>query len=1098
MPEGIGLIVATALTPEDYFVIKGETDMSVNPPPTSYTLGLDIGMASVGWCVLGEDRIIALGARTFDKAEEPDGGSLNATRREKRLMRRRIRRRGHRLLRARRLFRREGLLATSQIEELNHTPTLGSSPWQLRFEGLDRKLSPAEWAIALYHLIKYRGFHSNRKSEMKDDEEAGAMLAGTSGNHTLLDAGGYRTPAELVGNHEKFSSNYRNKAGSYAHTFARADLAFEIDQLFEAQRRFDNPHSTQTFEADVKGLFWGQRPTLTGEAMLKLIGRCTFELDQYRAPKRCYSSERFVWLSKINNLYIIEDGGRRPLNPDERLLLVDLPFSGKTEKITYKFVRDYLCKHSDFSVEARFAGLSYRPDLSGKDPEEALIFSASGWHTIRRAYEKVGLEAEWQQLKEQPARLDSLGYGLTILKTDQEISEHLFENGFSEAEATVVLPLTFKDFINLSLVAIAKLLPGLEAGQRFDEAATGIYGSHSAPLNASRTKLLPSIDREVIRNPVVFRALNQARKVVNALVREFGSPGRVHIEMARDLTRPFDERKKIEKEQHRFRDEKKADIERFDQEFGFAPHAKSQDLLKWRLYREQDGKCPYSLKPLALDGNLTSIFDPSRTQIDHVLPYSRSYDDGVNNKVLVLSTENQNKGNRTPYEYLDGASDSPKWRLFEAWIKANKKLREAKRQRLLRVHFDARASSDFMERNLNDTRYISRFFKNLVEQNLELASTSTAQRCVVVNGQLTAFLRARWGLIKAREGGDLHHALDAAVVAACGHDLVKRLSNYARRGELERVKSGFMDPATGEVVDITLLRQLEDRFPEPFPHFREQLIDRLSVTPSVGKPILVSRAPKRRGSGAAHKETIRSSKRMEADGVSTIKAPLTTLKLADLEKLAGREDPRNHALYEAIRDRLKTFGDGLKAFGPSQPPFRKPSKNGEGPLVRSVRLEETQKSGVLVRGGIADNDTMLRIDVFRKSGKHYLVPVYVADEVKGSLPNLAVVAGKNEKDWVLIEESFDFIFSLYPNDFIRIQLKGKENIEGYYGGFDRSTGAIHVWAHDRNQFIGTKGLIRSIGIKTALSVEKFHVDVLGRLFPALQESRRDVAQHRNS
>ena len=56
-----------------------------------YTLGLDIGMASVGWCLLTEDDILAMGVRAFDKAEAPDGAALNATRREKRLMRRRLR-----------------------------------------------------------------------------------------------------------------------------------------------------------------------------------------------------------------------------------------------------------------------------------------------------------------------------------------------------------------------------------------------------------------------------------------------------------------------------------------------------------------------------------------------------------------------------------------------------------------------------------------------------------------------------------------------------------------------------------------------------------------------------------------------------------------------------------------------------------------------------------------------------------------------------------------------------------------------------------------------------------------------------------------------
>ena len=63
----------------------------------SYTLGLDIGNASVGAALLGEDKILGLHVRTFDRAETAkDGVSLNLIRRESRLTRRRIHRRSHR------------------------------------------------------------------------------------------------------------------------------------------------------------------------------------------------------------------------------------------------------------------------------------------------------------------------------------------------------------------------------------------------------------------------------------------------------------------------------------------------------------------------------------------------------------------------------------------------------------------------------------------------------------------------------------------------------------------------------------------------------------------------------------------------------------------------------------------------------------------------------------------------------------------------------------------------------------------------------------------------------------------------------------------
>ncbi len=147
----------------------------------------------------------------------------------------------------------------------------------------------------------------------------------------------------------------------------------------------------------------------------------------------------------------------------------------------------------------------------------------------------------------------------------------------------------------------------------------------------------------------------------------------------------------------------------------------------------------------------------------------------------------------------------------------------------MRKDFGTKEAEEFRERNLNDTRYICKFFKNYVERYLKFADGSEAKRCVVVSGQLTAFLRARWGLLKIREESDRHHALDAAVVGACSHAMVKRLSDYSRRKELKQVREGFVDQETGEIVNPAMFEQLKDHFPDPWPHFRNELQARLSI-----------------------------------------------------------------------------------------------------------------------------------------------------------------------------------------------------------------------------------------------------------------------------
>ena len=153
-------------------------------------------------------------------------------------------------------------------------------------------------------------------------------------------------------------------------------------------------------------------------------------------------------------------------------------------------------------------------------------------------------------------------------------------------------------------------------------------------------------------------------------------------------------------------------------------------------------------------------------------------------------------------------------------------------------------------------------------------------------------------------------------------------------------------------------------------------------------------------------------------------------------------------------------------------------------------MEIDKLSGIPIRGGIAKNDTMLRVDVFTKANKFHLVPVYVYHTVAKELPNRAVVAFKDEAEWTLIDDSFEFCFSLYANDLVRVQQKGKAAILGYYSSCHRGTGNINLWAHDRNQQVGKEGMIEGIGVKTALSIEKYNVDVLGSRYPAPPEKRR--------
>jgi len=308
---------------------------ALKPNPLNYILGLDIGIASVGWAMVEIDneenpiRLIDLGVRVFERAEVPKtGDSLAAARCAARSIRRLIRRRAHRLLRTRRLLKHEGVLKPEDFDENGFIKLLPNTPWQLRATALDRRLAPLEWAAVLLHLVKHRGYLSQRKNEGETaDKELGALLKGVADNAHALQAGNFRTPAELALNKfEKESGHIRNQRGDYSHTFSRKDLQAELVLLFEKQKEFGNPYVSDDLKNGIENLLMTQRPALSGDAIQKMLGHCTFEPAEPKAAKNTYTAERFIWLTKLNNLRILNQGNERPLTDAERTTLMDEPY----------------------------------------------------------------------------------------------------------------------------------------------------------------------------------------------------------------------------------------------------------------------------------------------------------------------------------------------------------------------------------------------------------------------------------------------------------------------------------------------------------------------------------------------------------------------------------------------------------------------------------------------------------------------------------------------------------------------------------------------------------------------------------------------------
>ena len=874
----------------------------------NYVLGLDLGISSVGWAVVEIDekenplRLIDVGVRTFERAEVPKTGeSLALARRLARSARRLTQRRVARLKKARRLLKSENILLSTD-EHLPH------QVWQLRVEGLERKLERQEWAAVLLHLIKHRGYLSQRKNESKsENKELGALLSGVANNHKLLQQTTYRTPAELaVKKFEVEEGHIRNQQGSYTHTFSRLDLLSEMELLFSRQQHFGNPFTSEKLLENLTALLMWQKPALSGDAILKMLGKCTFE-NEYKAAKHTYSAERFVWITKLNNLRIQENGLERALNDNERLALMKQPY--EKAKLTYAQVRSIL----NLSDEAIFKGLRYSGEDKKTSETKTVLMEMKAYHQIRLALEKNDLKTEWAELKVNSSLLDEIGTAFSLYKTDEDISTCLAGKLSQPVLNALLENLNFDKFIQLSLKALHKILPLMQQGLRYDEACAEIYGDHYGKKTEENHLLLPQIPADEIRNPVVLRTLTQARKVINGVVRLYSSPARIHIETGREVGKSYQDRRELEKRQEENRKQREKAISEIKTLFpNFSGEPKAKDILKMRLYYQQNAKCLYSGKPLELH----RLLEQGYVEIDHALPFSRTWDDSFNNKVLVLANENQNKGNLTPFEWLDGKNNSERWKAFKALVETSA-FPYTKKQRILSQKLDEKG---FIERNLNDTRYVARFLCNFIADNMHL--TGEGKRKVFAsNGQITALLRGRWGLAKSREDNDRHHALDAVVVACSTVSMQQKITRFVRFEEGNVFTGERIDRETGEIIPL--------HFPAPWKFFREEveirifsdnpkleLENRLIARPQANhefvQPLFVSRMPTRKMTGQGHMETIKSAKRLN-EGLSVIKMLLTKLRLKDLESMVNRE--REKELYEALKARLEAFNDEpAKAF----------------------------------------------------------------------------------------------------------------------------------------------------------------------------------------
>ena len=812
------------------------------------------------------------------------------------------------------------------------------------------------------------------------------------------------------------------------------------------------------------------------------------------------------------------------LSPEQISKVIDVAKSQKS--LTYKKVRSTAGISEDY-VPKDVRGKKKEGDEFGEDNT---FGGLKAYSDVRLALKD--LPEDWTKIDNESA-INQIAYILTTQKADEGIQAELDSLPLSDKakEAIVkIKPTNFKAFGHLSIKALQKITPHILEGMTYDKACETAgydFKKQSASL-------------EQITNPVVKRAITQTLKVVRAIERKYGKPYFIKVETARDLAKNFKDRKAIENENKENQARNQSIIQTLNENGVVTPTG--QQIIKVKLYREQNGVCLYSGKSIDFEAMLC---DDNAYQVDHIVPFSRSNNDGITNKTLVLTEENQKKSNQTPFEYF--GADEKRWKEYVARVESTYQTREVKKgdkdaganykyngyamkkkQNLLLQDYK---NDSWNVRALNDTRYITRFIQNYLRQMVDFAEGEEKQRVIAPNGTTTAYLRKRWGLAKDRAEDVLHHAKDAAVVAAINQKIVYQANLFSKEQEMKlylnnaktidekrQILLQSTDENTGEITDEAIFTQAQkdlaqaeyfklrsdeetkNRFPDPWPGFSKEVMKRTLNTDIATlqnelrgldnydedfrlsvKPIFVSRMPRRKATAQAHKETIRSPKVKDNDQ-RTVRMPLNKVKRKDVENSVLKESDK--WLYGKLLERLDAYGDNPdKAFAePIYKNDKKFDKNGKKlSPVSTVKVYSTQPSGFYINDGKAfvNNGSMVRLDVYQKPNKkgkieHFFVPVYAHQIGKNKpAPTKILPAPKGFTD---VDETLTKICSLYPNDYVRCYF-GNNIEEGYYVTYDSGSGRITVInAASPNK----EGINRHrISPRSATLIERYDISILG-------------------
>lgn len=874
---------------------------------SKHVLGLDLGVGSIGWCLIALDaqgdpaEILGMGSRVVpltnlgdDKAfSKGEAFTANQKRTARRTMRRGFARYQLRRYRLRRELEKVGMLPDAALIQL---PLL--ELWELRKRAATagERLTLPELGRVLCHINQKRGYRHVKsdaaaivgdEGEKKKKDSNSAYLAGIRANDEKLQAE-HKTVGQYFAEQLRQNQSESPTGGiSYRikdQIFSRQRYIDEYDQIMAAQRVHYPDILTDEFIRMLRDeVIFMQRPLKSCKHLVSLCefekqervmrvqqddgkgGRQLVERRVKFGPKVAPKSSPLFQLCRIyeavNNIRLTRpDGSPRDITPEERAKIVahlqssaSLSFAALKKLLKEKaLIADQLTTKSglkgnstrvalasalqpypqyhhllDMELETRMMTVQLTDEETGEVTEREVA-------VVTDSYVRQPLYRLWHilySIEEREAMRRALITQLGMKEEDLDggLLDQLYRLDFVKS-----------GYGNKSAKFICKLLPQLQQGLGYSEACVAVGYRHSnSPTSeeiAERTLLekIPLLQRNELRQPLVEKILNQMINLVNALKAEYGVD-EVRVELARELKMSREERERMTRQngERKKANDKVAERIRQCGLYPTKPH-----IQKYMLWEEAGRQCLYCGRSIEEEQCLNG----DDMEVEHIIPKSVLYDDSYGNKTCACHECNQTKGNRTALEYIRAKGREAEYMKRINDLLKEKKISYSKHQRLRWLKEDI--PSDFLERQLRLTQYISRQAMAILQQGIRRVSAS--------EGGVTARLRSLWGYGKilhtlnldsydsmgetervSREGeateelritnwskrmDHRHHAIDALVVACTRQSYIQRINRLSSEFGREDKKKEDQEAQEQQSTETGRLSNLE-RWLTQRPHF---------------------------------------------------------------------------------------------------------------------------------------------------------------------------------------------------------------------------------------------------------------------------------------